>query len=80
MRRGLRIALSSLLAATGLVLAGPSVTASAQTSGPETFEGFLVATGVSYRFTGARSVSMDLRIQADAVEVTGRMPSVSSPK
>jgi hypothetical protein len=36
-----------LVAATGLVLAGPSVTASAQTSRPETFEGFLVATGVS---------------------------------
>lgn len=40
----------------------------------------LTGTGVSYRFTGARTVALDLRIQADAVEVTGRMPSVSSPK
>ena len=40
----------------------------------------LHGTGVSYRFTGARAVALDLRIQVDAVEVTGRMPSVSSPK
>jgi hypothetical protein len=42
----LRIALTAVLAALGLML-GPSVTASAQTSGSETFEGFLIATGVS---------------------------------
>ena len=35
----------------------------------------LSGTGVSYRFTGPRTVALDLRIQADAVEVTGRMPS-----
>jgi catecholate siderophore receptor len=40
----------------------------------------LTGTGVSYRFTGARTVALDLRIQADAVEVTGRTLSVSSPK
>jgi len=47
MKRRLGIALTALLAATGLVLGGPPVTASAQTSGPESFEGFLIATGVS---------------------------------
>jgi hypothetical protein len=47
MKRRLRIALIALLATLGLVLGGPSVTASAQTSGPESFEGFLVATGMS---------------------------------
>jgi len=47
MGRHLRIALAVLLAAAGLAIAGPTTTASAQTSGPETFDGFLVVTGVS---------------------------------
>jgi hypothetical protein len=36
-----------LLVAAGLALAGPTATASAQTSGPENLQGFLIATGVS---------------------------------
>ncbi|MGZ4639514.1 MAG: hypothetical protein ACXV2J_10720 [Actinomycetes bacterium] len=47
MRRHLRTALAVLLAVAGLVAAGPTSAASAQTSGPESFTGFLVVTGVS---------------------------------
>ena len=47
MRRHLRTALAVLLAATGLVAVGPTSVASAQTSGPESFTGFLIVTGVS---------------------------------
>jgi len=55
----LRIALTAGLAAVGLVL-GQAVTASAQTSGSETFEGFLIATGASGdRVVLASSVRVD---------------------
>jgi hypothetical protein len=47
MGRHLRIALAVLLAAAGLAIAGPTTTASAQTSGTESAQGFLVVTGVS---------------------------------
>lgn len=39
--------LAVLLAVIGLAVAGPTSAASAQTSGPESFTGFLIATGVS---------------------------------
>lgn len=45
----LRAALAVLLAAAGLVAGGPTSAASAQTSGPESFTGFLVVAGVSGR-------------------------------
>jgi hypothetical protein len=47
MGRHLRFAVAVLLATAGLAIAGPTATASAQTSGAESFDGFLVATGVS---------------------------------
>jgi catecholate siderophore receptor len=41
----------------------------------------LAGTGVSYRFTGALSVMLDLHALSESVEVTGRtVPTVSSPK
>src|SRR5215472_381706 len=40
-------ALAVLLAAVSLAVVGPTSAASAQTSGPESFSGFLIATGVS---------------------------------
>jgi hypothetical protein len=46
MGRHLRTVLAVLLAAAGLVVVWPA-SASAQTSGPESFTGFLVVTGVS---------------------------------
>jgi hypothetical protein len=42
-----RTSLVAPLAVAGLGLVGPTATASAQTSGTESFQGFLVATGVS---------------------------------
>jgi hypothetical protein len=55
----LRIVLTAMLGTLGLVV-GPSVTASAQTSGSETFEGFLIATGMSGdRVVLASSVRVD---------------------
>ena len=47
MRPHLRTTLAVLLAVIGLAVAGPVSAASAQTSGPESFTGFLIATGVS---------------------------------
>jgi hypothetical protein len=47
MGRHLRAAFVVLLAVAGLVVGGPTSGASAQTSGPESFTGFLVVTGVS---------------------------------
>jgi hypothetical protein len=47
MPRHLGIALAVLVTAAGLAVAGPSTSASAQTSGAEQFRGFLVTTGVS---------------------------------
>jgi hypothetical protein len=47
MGRHVRTSLVAILAAAGLALAGPAFTASAQTSGTERFQGFLIATGVS---------------------------------
>lgn len=47
MRRHLRTTLTVLLTVIGLAVAGPTPGASAQTSGPESFTGFLIATGVS---------------------------------
>jgi hypothetical protein len=47
MGRHLRTAFAVLLAAAGLVAGGPMSAASALTSGPESFTGFLVVTGVS---------------------------------
>ena len=47
MRQHLRTTLAVLLAVVGLAVAGPVSAASAQTSGPESFTGFLIATGVS---------------------------------
>jgi len=47
MRRHLRTTLAVLLTVTGLAVAGPVSAASAQTSGPESFTGFLIVTGVS---------------------------------
>jgi hypothetical protein len=46
-RRHLRTTLAVLLTVIGLAVIGPTSAASAQTSGPESFTGFLVATGVS---------------------------------
>jgi hypothetical protein len=46
-KRHLRATLAVLLAVIGLAVAGPTSGASAQTSGPESFTGFLIATGVS---------------------------------
>ena len=81
-------ALTSFEQATGLSVEVPndnirtlnSPGVSGVFSAEQALEQLLTGTGVSFRFTGARTVSLDLRIQADAVEVTGRMPSVSSPK
>jgi len=47
MARQLRTTLAALLTVIGLAVAGPASAASAQTSGPESFTGFLIATGVS---------------------------------
>lgn len=47
MGRHVRTFLVALLAAAGTAVAGPASTASAQTSGTERFQGFLIATGVS---------------------------------
>ena len=47
MGRHLRSVLAVLLAAAGLVVVWPMSPASAQTSGPESFTGFLIVTGVS---------------------------------
>jgi hypothetical protein len=47
MGRLVRTSLVALLAVAGLALVGPTATASAQTSGTESSQGFLVATGVS---------------------------------
>jgi hypothetical protein len=47
MGRHLRTVLAVLVAAAGLVVVWPTSPASAQTSGPESFTGFLVLTGVS---------------------------------
>jgi hypothetical protein len=47
MGRHLRTAFAVLLAAAGLVAGGPMSAASALTSGPESFTGFLIVTGVS---------------------------------
>jgi hypothetical protein len=47
MGRHLLAALAVPLAVAGLVAGGPTLVASAQTSGPESFTGFLVVTGVS---------------------------------
>jgi hypothetical protein len=52
MGRHVLTSLIALLVAAGLTLAGPTGTASAQTSGPESAQGFLIATGAS----GARVV------------------------
>jgi hypothetical protein len=46
-RRHLRTTLAVLLAVIGLAVVGPTSAASAQTSGPESFTGFLIVTGVS---------------------------------
>src|SRR5215472_13762055 len=46
-RRHLRTTLAVLLAVIGLAVIVPTSAASAQTSGPESFTGFLIATGVS---------------------------------
>jgi hypothetical protein len=46
-KRRLLTTLAVLLAVIGLAVAGPTSGASAQTSGPESFTGFLIATGVS---------------------------------
>jgi hypothetical protein len=43
----LRTALAVVLAVAGVVAFGPTSAASAQTSGPESFTGFLVVTGIS---------------------------------
>jgi len=47
MGRHLRTVLAVLVAVAGLVVVWPTSPASAQTSGPESFTGFLVVTGVS---------------------------------
>ena len=47
MRRHLGTTLAALLTVIGLAVAGPVSAASAQTSGPESSTGFLIATGVS---------------------------------
>ena len=47
MGRHLRTVLAVLVAVAGLVVVWPTSPASAQTSGPESFTGFLIATGVS---------------------------------
>jgi len=47
MGRHLRTVLAVLVAVAGLVVVWPTSPASAQTSGPESFSGFLVVTGVS---------------------------------
>jgi len=47
MARQLRTTMAVLLAVIGLVVAGPVSAASALTSGPESFTGFLIVTGVS---------------------------------
>src|SRR5437763_40422 len=46
-RRHLRTTLAVLLTVIGFAVVGPTSAASAQTSGPESFTGFLIATGVS---------------------------------
>jgi hypothetical protein len=46
-KRRLLATLAVLLAVTGLAVAGPTSAASAQTSGPESSTGFLIATGMS---------------------------------
>lgn len=40
----------------------------------------LNGTGVTYRFSDPRTVALDLRIQSESIDVTGRAPTVSSPK
>jgi hypothetical protein len=47
MGRHLRTVLAVLVAAAGLIVVWPTSAASAQTSGPESFTGFLIVTGVS---------------------------------
>jgi len=46
-RRHLRTTLAVLLAVIGFAVVGPTSAASAQTSGPESFTGFLIVSGVS---------------------------------
>jgi len=43
-------------------------------------EQLLAGTGVGFRFTAPQTVALDVRVEAEAVEVTGRATAVSSPK
>jgi catecholate siderophore receptor len=40
----------------------------------------LTGTSVTYRFTDAAAVTVEIRVSADAVQVSGKLPSVESPK
>lgn len=46
----------------------------------QALEQLLAGTGVTHRFTSPQSVSLELRIQSEFVEVSGRAPVVTSPK
>ncbi len=46
----------------------------------EALKGLLAGTGVTYRFTSPNSVSLELRVLRQSVEVTDRTAALSSPK
>src|SRR5262249_23604478 len=49
-------------------------------SAEQALQQILASTGVSYRFVDGRTVALDLTIVSESVEVSGRSPSLSSPK
>ena len=49
-------------------------------SADQALQAILSGTGVTFRHDGATSVVLELRAQGEAVEVSGRLPSVASPK
>ncbi|MPY87841.1 MAG: TonB-dependent siderophore receptor [Luteitalea sp.] len=46
----------------------------------QALEQLLSGTGVAYRFTAPQTLTLELRVESESVDVTGRLPRTASPK